>query len=133
MNTQTGDIKENICFDENKTNNLLDNLNELYSYVKSTYNNVSTSNIVLIVNELIQIVEKYKNLTGNQKQMLVINTIKRMVNDKISSDEDKIALNLIIDNTLPHIINSLIKAINGNMKFNKDKVKSFFTKILPCC
>jgi len=133
MDTQTGNIKENISIDENKTNNLLDNMNELYAYVKSTYNNVSSSNIVLIASELIQIVEKYKNLTGNQKQMLVINTIKRMVNNEISSNEDKIALNLIIDNTLPHIINSLIKAINGNMKFNKDKVKSFFTKIFPCC
>lgn len=133
MDTQTSNVKENISIDVNKTNNLLDNMNELYVYVKSTYNNVSSSNIVLIASELIQIVEKYKNLTGNQKQMLVINTIKRMVNNEISSNEDKIALNLIIDNTLPHIINSLIYAINGNMKFNKDKVKSFFTKIFPCC
>jgi hypothetical protein len=117
------------------TNTLLNNLNELYQYIKTVHQNkITPMNIVLISSELIQVVEKYNTLTGTQKKMLVINVIKKIVNEESNTDEEKIALNIIIDNTLPLMIDGFISAINGIMKFTKDSKKSkFFKRCLFCC
>lgn len=106
-------------------NELLDKLSELYKYIKSIHGEkITPTNIVLIASELIQIVEKYKTLTGSQKKMLVINTIKKCVNEQNTTPEEKLALNIIIDNTLPHIIDGFINAINGLLNFSKKAKKS---------
>ena len=117
------------------TNQLLSNLNELYQYVKTIHQNKITSiNIVMIASELIQVVEKYNNLNGAQKKMLVINVIKKIANEESSTDEEKVALNIIIDNTLPHLIDGFVNAINGMMKFAKETKKpSWLNKFLCCC
>jgi hypothetical protein len=64
--------------------------------------------------------------------MVVINVIKKLVNTQFNTDEDKQAMNIIIDLTLPTVIDGLISAINGDIKFNKEKVKSFFKKYFCC-
>jgi len=94
---------------------------------------VTPTNIIVIATELMQIVEKYTGLTGPQKKMLVINVIKKVVNSQIDSQETRNALNTIIDFTLPTVIDNLVDAINGNIKFNKEKVQSFFKKYICCC
>jgi len=133
-------IPENLEFeqiqvvsDDISSNQLLGNLNELYRYIKSIHQNkISPTNIVLIASDLIQIVEKYNYLTGAQKKMLVVNVIKKVVNEESSYCEEKVALNIIIDNTLPHIIDGFVNAINGMMKFTKDPKKSWLKKLLCC-
>jgi len=131
-NQESGQIQ--VVSDDISSNQLLGNLNELYRYIKSIHQNkISPTNIVLIASELIQVVEKYNNLTGAQKKMLVLNVIKKVVNEESSTDEEKIALNIIIDNTLPHIIDGFVNAINGMLKFAKDPKKSWFKKCLFCC
>ena len=65
--------------------------------------------------------------------MLVVNVIKKVVNSQIDSDDTRIALNTIIDLTLPVVIDNLISAMNGEIKFNKEKVESFFKKYICCC
>lgn len=113
------------------TNDLIDLFNHLYKHITSIHKeNITPSNIVILATELIQLVEKYQNLTGNQKKMLVINIIKKYVNEQNGSEDDKKALNLIIDLTLPNIIDNLIKAINGEINFNR--AKSFFSKFICC-
>jgi hypothetical protein len=64
--------------------------------------------------------------------MLVINVIKKVVNEESSSDEEKVALNVIIDNTLPHMIDGFIEAINDMMTFIKDYNKSWLKKLFCC-
>ena len=117
------------------SNALLNNLNELYQYIKNVHQNkITPTNIVIIASELIQIVEKYNGLTGTQKKMLVINVIKKIVNEESNTDEEKVALNVIIDITLPHVIDGFVDAINGMMKFAKDAKKTnFLKKCLFCC
>jgi hypothetical protein len=117
------------------TNTLLNNLNELYQYIKNVHQNkITPTNIVMIASELIHIVEKYNGLTGTQKKMLVINVIKKIVNEESNTDEEKIALNIIIDSTLPHMIDGFVDAINGMMKFVKDvKKTNFLKRCLFCC
>jgi DNA mismatch repair ATPase MutS len=106
-------------------NELLDKLSDLYKYIKSIHGEkITPANIVLIASELIQIVEKYKTLTGSQKKMLVINTIKKYVNEQNTTSDEKLALNIIIDNTLPHIIDGFVSAINGLLNFSKKVKKS---------
>jgi len=116
------------------TNILLNNLNELYQYMKSIHQTkITPTNIVMIASELIQVVEKYNTLTGTQKKMLIINVIKKIVNEESNTYEEKVALNIIIDNTLPLMIDGFVSAINGMMKFSKDKKKcNFLKKCLFC-
>jgi hypothetical protein len=124
-------IQQNYISTENELLNILE---EMYKYIKSMYGNqIITSNIVIITSQLIQVVEKYKTLTGNQKKMLVISTIKRLVNEKESNNDEKIALLLVIDNTVPHMIDGFVDAINGNIKFDKEKIKSCISNIFFCC
>jgi len=119
---------------DNTSNILLNNLDELYKYIKSIHENkITTLNIILITSELIQIVEKYKNLTGGQKKMLVINVIKKIINEQVSSEEEKIALNLIINNVVPQAIDGFVDAINGVVKFTKNIKPNFFKKLFCCC
>jgi hypothetical protein len=111
-------------------NDILDALNQLFNYIKSIHGDkITPSNIILISSELIQIVEKYKNFTGTQKKMLVINTIKKIVNEQVNTPDEKNAINVVIDSTLPNVIDGFISAINGVMKFTKDK-KSKLCKLL---
>ncbi len=115
-------------------NILIDGVEHLYSYMKCVHHEkITPTNIIVIATELMQIVEKYKELTGPQKKMLVINVIKKVVNSQVDSEETRNALNTIIDFTLPAVIDNLVSAINGEIKFNKEKVQSFFKKYICCC
>jgi hypothetical protein len=114
-------------------NVLIDSVEYLYNHLKSIHSEkITPTNIILIATEIIQLVEKYKQLTGNQKKTIVISVVKKLVNSQFDTEEDKRAMNLIIDLTLPSVIDNLVNAINGNLKFNKEKVKSFFKKYFCC-
>jgi len=45
------------------------------------------------------------------------------------NETDKMAINVIIDSTLPTVIDGLVDAINGGMKFDKESIKKKFL----CC
>jgi hypothetical protein len=116
---------------DSSQNSLLEIINTTFTYVKSVYGtSITSSNVVIIASSLIQVVEKYKNLSGNQKKMVVISTIKMIVQEQTTMTEpDRLALNVIIDSTLPTVIDGLIEAINGGMKFDKETLKKKFL----CC
>ena len=115
------------------SNQLLSTLNELYMYIKSIHGEkITPTNIVLITSELIQIVEKYNDLTGTQKKMLVINTVKKIVNEQLNTSDEKMALNIIIDHTLPCVINGFIDAINNVFAFTKTIKNKKCGKYLFC-
>lgn len=115
-------------------NILIDGVEHLYQFINTVYNEKITAiNIVLVTTQLVQLVEKYKSLTGYQKKMVVISVVKKLVNSQMNTEDDKRAMNTIIEYTLPSIIDNLVNAINGNLKFNKDKSVSFFKKYICCC
>jgi len=124
---------EQINTNAELNNTFINIIEHLYNYAKSIYTTkITPSNVVMITTEIIQTVEKYNNLTGVQKKMIVINVVKKLVNSQNNTDEDKQAINLVIDLTLPTVIDGLISAINGDLKFDKEKVTSFFRKICCC-
>jgi hypothetical protein len=112
-------------------NSLIEIIDSTYRYVKSVYGiNITASNVVVIASNLIQVVEKYKDLPGNQKKLVVISTIKMILQEQTTmSETDKMAINVIIDSTLPTVIDNLILAINGGMKFDKESIKKKYL----CC
>lgn len=116
---------------DSSQNSLVEIINSTYNYVKSVYGtNITASNVVLIGSNLIQVVEKYKDLPGNQKKLVVISTIKMVIQEQTTLDEsEKAALNVIVDITLPVVIDGLVDAINGKMSFNKSSLKKKFL----CC
>jgi len=118
----------------NETNSFLVKLEEMVSYINSVIGNekITATNIVIITTNLMHIVEQYKDLTGFQKKMLIIDTIKKVINDNTSDSQERMYLMTIVELTLPSLIDTLVSAINGKIKFDKDKIMSFFKKICFC-
>ena len=116
------------------TNTLLVKLEEMVFYIKSILGNekITATNIVIIATSLMNVVEQYKDLTGSQKKMLIIDTIKRVINENTNDVEERMALMVIVEFTLPPLIDTLISAINGNLKFEKKKIVSTLKKIFCC-
>ena len=126
------DVNSNV----NSYNSLIDTFNQLYAHIKVIYTGKLTpTTIIIVMSELIQLTEKYKTLTGQQKKNMVINVIKKLINEELEkyTQEDQAALMLIINTTLPAMIDTTIDAINGLMKFTKEKTKkSLFSRFLCC-
>lgn len=117
----------------NPENVLIDGVEYLYNHLKSIHSEkITPSNIVYVATELIQLVEKYKELTGHQKKTMVLSVVKKLVNSQFDTEDDKKTMNMIIDLTLPTVVDNLINAINGNLKFDKEKIKSFFKRFFCC-
>ena len=118
----------------NPENVLIDGVEHLYNHIKAIHSEkVTAVNVIIIATELMMVVEKYKNLTGKQKKMLVVNVIKKLVNSQDYTTEERNALYMIIDFTLPVVIDNLVSAVNGQFTFNKEKTVSFFKKYICCC
>lgn len=132
--SQLVSVSEHIQKVEIKPENvLIDGVEYLYYHLKSIHSEkITPANIVLLATETIQLVEKYKELTGHQKKTMVISVVKKLVNSQFDTEEDKRAMNLIIDLTLPTVVDNLVNAINGNLKFDREKAKSFFKKYFCC-
>lgn len=126
------DVNSNV----NSYNSLIDTFNQLYAHIQVIYTGKLTpTTIIIVMSELIQLTENYKTLTGQQKKNMVINVIKKLINEELEkyTQEDQAALMLIINTTLPAMIDTTIDAINGLMKFTKDKSKNrWFSKFLCC-
>ena len=115
-------------------NSFLIKLEQMVEYIKNTLGDekITATNIVIISTNLMHIVEQYKDLTGFQKKMLILDTIKKVINQNVNDPQERISLMLIVDMTLPPMLDTLVKAINGGLKFEKDKVVSGFTKLFCC-
>ena len=116
-------------------NPMLIKLDELVAYISDIQGieKITPMNIIIIVDNLVQIVEKYGDLTGLQKKMLVLDAIKKIVNYSSNLNQNERAtLIVIIDLTIPHVIDTIITAINGDMKFIKDIKPSCFSSVFQC-
>ena len=126
----------------NTTNNILNNLNEMKNYVKSTIGSsgkITLLNVILILNNLMQVVEQYNTLSGSQKKMLVLDTLKSIINEQFGNTPEELLekhmMFMLIDNTIPHLIDTLVSSINGEIKFtknNESKTLSLLRKLFCC-
>lgn len=90
---------------------------------------LNTSTVITLAIRLMELVEKLPNIDGAEKKRIVIEVAKLIVNDSDLSDEDKANVNLIIDLTLPMVIDSVVAASRGQFSLNnlKNKLKKL------CC
>lgn len=116
-------------------NSFLIKIEQLVNYIKSTIGDekINATNIIIISTNLMHIVEQYKDLTGFQKKMLILDTIKKIINQNVSDVQERMSLMMIVDMTLPQVLDTLVSAVNGNIKFEKDKIVSCFKKLFCCC
>lgn len=131
-----GIIESTNNMNVNSYNALIDTFNQLYAHIKVIYTGKLTpASAIIVMSELIQLVEKYKTITGQQKKNMVINVIKKLVNEETEKYtlEEQAALSLLINTTLPTMIDTTIDAINGLLKFTKDKTKNTFFSRFLCC
>ena len=130
------DLKAIIPFENIKPepNAFLLKIEQMVNYIKSTIGSekINATNIVIISTNLMLIVEQYKDLTGYQKKMLVLDAIKKYINENVSDVQERISLMIIVDMTLPQVLDTLVTAINGDIKFEKEKVISWFKKVFCC-
>lgn len=88
---------------------------------------LSPDKLISVTISLMQYVDKYKNLSGPQKKSLVCNVLKQFIEDKVTNDDAKTILLVVINTTLPTVIDSVIS-------IDKKQLKIKATKILrECC
>jgi len=115
-------------------NSFLIKIQQLTDYIKTTLGDekITATNIIIISTNLMHIVEQYKDLTGSQKKMLILDTIKKVINQNVDDVQERMMLMMIVNMTLPSVLDTLVTAINGDIKFEKTKVISIFKKIFCC-
>lgn len=112
-------------------NSLVRKLDELKVYMRSIMGKtcLSPNNIVGVVVRLMNLVELYKEISGFQKKMLVIDSIRNFANENIEDDKEKEYIISLSNSILPDMIDSLVDAIDGKIKFIKEnKEKRFFRR-----
>jgi hypothetical protein len=115
-------------------NSFLIKIEQMANYIKNTIGSetINATNIIIISTNLMLIVEQYKDLSGYQKKMLILDAIKKYINENVSDPQERISLMIIVNMTLPQVLDTLVTAINGDIKFEKDKVISWFKKVFCC-
>jgi len=93
---------------------------------------ISPGNITILVTLCMQAVAKIPELSGQQKKRFVIDLIKKIIGDLENvSKEDKQAYHVLIDFTLPGLIDALVSASKG--KFDFKKVQQGASMLFSCC
>jgi len=126
-------LGKNICSQYIRKTNMADNelIRKVYDDAKVAFGSeqLNASTVITLSVRLMELVEKLPNIDGPEKKRIVIEVAKMIVNDSDLSDEDKANVNLIIDLTLPMVIDSIISASRGQFTLNslKNKLKKL------CC
>lgn len=104
----------------------------LYGEVKKIIGNqkLNRSNIVVILLSLMQSVENYKNLTGLQKKTLILDTLNNVINDIIDDEQEAMELKLLVQLTLPSVIDTFISIDKKKIAI---KIKKGCKSIFSCC
>ena len=107
-------------------------IQNVYNNVKKIFvdKSVDTANIVNLTVHTMQLVEVIPHLTGGDKKNIVIEVIKLLISDSPLDDNTKAALDLIVQTTLPILIDTIISASSGDFNFNT--IKACFAK-WKCC
>lgn len=91
---------------------------------------LDSANILIISTQLIKLVETYKGLDGDAKKKIVLAVLLRLVEDQIEDENDEILLKTLVNATVPAFIDTIVGAMNGEIKF--DKIKKTFAGCMCC-
>jgi hypothetical protein len=105
---------------------------KLYNNMKSIMggSEITTGNITGILLSLMQIVEKYENISGEQKKAIILSTLFKFLDDSSLEDDDKIQLKILVQTTLPSVIDAFVSLDKSKMVI---KLKKGCGNILLSC
>ena len=114
-----------------------DAVNMIYDRIRESVVNkhITISNIFIIVSSTMKIVEEFGGFTGAQKKTLVITVIKKVIREIPNiTDEDRMAIDLVVDTTVDKAIDYIVAAANGELEILK-QVEAIVDKCCPngCC
>jgi hypothetical protein len=119
MSTELKEFKfgeESVEFPLHITQNLYKELKDIIGTGE-----ISRSNIVIILINLMQIVERYDKITGIQKKAIIISTLYDFIDDHIKDEEDKTQMKLLVQITMPTVIDSIISFDKSEVAINIQK------------
>lgn len=105
-------------------------VSRLYEDAKDIYSKqeITLLTIVNILTASMIIVENYEDISGLQKKQVVIDFLNKIVEDHVEGEEDRVALIMFINMSIPVVIDSLISVDKQELQIKaKETVRKF------CC
>jgi len=94
---------------------------------------INAGSIITIASLAMVIVERQRHLSGDDKKALVIELLHKLVNSRDMSSKEKRKINLVIDATVPSVIDTIIDASKGGLDVNKLKSRWMWIRENMCC
>jgi len=91
---------------------------------------LTSDNIISVVVLLMQSIEIYNKLNGTEKKNIIIQVLKRFLDDKIENTEEANHISVLVKETVPHLIDTLIAVNKKKLVIKNNKT---FSKIYSCC
>lgn len=111
-----------------------DEIIQVYNQIKEWVDNTEkpdASNIIVLVILLIKCVEKVaKDKEGSYKKDLVLKVLTKVINESKLESDAKIALLVMVQTTIPVMIDTMISI--ANKEIDLVKVKTAFSKCFCC-
>ena len=106
--------------------NLYEDLKEILAGTK-----LNSSNIVAILVNLMQLVENYPKLRGQQKKQVILYAINMLIDDQNDNVEDTATLKLLVQSTLPSVIDTIISIDKKQLQIKVKQLSKFIFSL--CC
>jgi hypothetical protein len=92
---------------------------QVYDRVKSAIGTkrVSVASVTIMLTAAVAEVEKLPGLTGMQKKDLVVHVVSRLTDEIPADQEDRAAIRGAVALLLPHLVDALVAAANGQLGF----------------
>lgn len=116
--------KQSLPIDTNIVDTIINHVEN-----KDEVNDISTQSLIVIVILLMKEIESFSELKGTEKKEYIIVILKKIIEKKVSDIQTKLYLNSVIDNTLPLIIDTIVKLDKNQIKI---KTKKWLKKIKKC-
>lgn len=106
--------------------------NRLYEEVKVILGNgkISSANLVAVLLSLMQLVETYDDVKGLQKKAIILDTLNHIIEDQIDDSQEATNLKLLIQLTLPSVIDTFVSLDKKEISI---KLKKTCSKLFGCC
>jgi hypothetical protein len=106
----------------------------VYNQIKQWVDNTDkpeASNIIVLVTLLIKCVENVaKDKSGAYKKDLVLKVLRKVINESKLEPDAKLALLVLVETTIPTIIDTLISVANNELDIGK--IKTGMSNCLCC-
>tara|TARA_B100001175_G_C19479774_1_gene626427 strand:+ start:1241 stop:1579 length:339 start_codon:yes stop_codon:yes gene_type:complete len=107
-------------------------VSRLYDEIETMINGkkVDASSIISIATLLMKTVETYSDVKGIQKKEIVLAVLRKVVEEKISSPEERANVLFLVEQTVPPVIDALVAVDKGQLKI---KIQKGCKSLFPCC